>query len=250
MTAPGDCERHHKSQNNCPKVFGAMATGSTSADGSRKLSDFEDDSHHADVPSKKHFKPTRECFRNEMERRAMNASLNMKKFKKRSMTRQQALTWLLDNPIGDPVDVAFLRKEEASLCKTIVEAAAEAEQMKKDKLLAGNWTGNLPWLRLCCAMCEDDCRQALADWNCSLAREELDARNSTARPMSCWEKVFNEHNNASWKVLTDALPDLHGDFAETIVLQSEDMPGGPLGSAEDARKKGAEARAKLMQVRT
>jgi len=27
------------------------------------------------------------------------------------------------------------------------------------------------------------------------------------------------------------------------------MPGGPSASAEDARKKGAEARAKLMQVR-
>ena len=248
QTAAGDCEKLYRSRNNCPKTLLSMATGIYASDGKRRCGDFEDDPLYANVPSKKEFKPTADMFKEEMERRARNAGLNMKKFKTKSLSRKQALEWLLLNPVKQKADVRFLRREEGLLYKTIEDAAAEAEQAKKEKLLTGNWTGNLPWLRLYCAMCDDDCRQALALWNRSLNREELDARNSSDRPMNYWQMVCNKYNDPKWKVLTDALPDLHPDFSDCILLQLEDMPGGPLASAEDARKKGAEARAKLMQV--
>jgi len=249
MTGPGDCERLYRSLNNCPKTFGSMATGLTTLDQKQMLSDFEDDACYEQMPSKKNFKPTREFSQKEMIRRARKSGPNMKKFKKRSLTRQQCLHWLAHNPVTDPVDVAFLVKEEGILYNVMVDAAHKAEQAKGEKLLTSNWTGNFPWLRLCCAVCEDDCQQALADWNRSLNRQELDARNNDARPMTYWQKVCLKHNNPDWEVLTDALPELHTDFSESILLKLNDMPERPLASPEDARKKGAEARAKLMQVK-
>ena len=246
---PGDCEVLLKQMNNDPKVLLSMATGLTTSDGKRKLADFEDDPLCLNIPSKNQFKPTAIFFKEEMKRRARNAGLNMKKFKKDSLSRKQALEWLLNNPIRDPVDVSFVRREEGVLYKTVIDAAKEAEENKKEKLLTGNWTGPSPWLRLCAAMCEDECRSALAQWNRSMTREELDARNSAVRPMTHWQKVCDKHNDSDWVVIADPVPELHSDFEDSILLQLRDMPGGPLSSAEEARKKGAEARAKLMQVR-
>jgi len=187
---PGDCERHYKEGNCDPRVLVSMATGLKTSDGKRKLGDSEDDPLCMNIPSKNQFKPTALCFKEEMKRRARKAGLNMKKFKKNSLSRKQALEWLLNNPINDQVDVHCVRQEEALLHKTIGSAANEAEEAKKEKLLAGNWTGNLPWLRLCAAMVEDECRSVLAAWNRSMTREELDARNSSSRPMMHWQKVM------------------------------------------------------------
>ena len=246
---PGDCEKAHKASNNDPKVLLSMATGLRTRDGTRKLADFEDDMLYLNIPSKNQFKPTAVFFKDEMKRRARQAGLNMKKFKKDSLSQKQALEWLLNNPIRNKVDVAYVRREEGALYLTIDAAQKEAEDSKKEKLLSGNWTGPLPWLRLCCAMCDDQCRVALAEWNRSVTRPELDARNSSARPMTCWQMVFNKCNDPEWVVVTDEIPELHSDFEEGLLLQLFDMPGGPLSSVEEARKRGAEARAKLMQVR-
>jgi hypothetical protein len=58
--------------------------------------------------------------------------------------------------------------------------------------------------------------------------------------------VYNDNNIVLW---TDALPELHRDFASRICLKFEDMPGGKL-STEDVKTRIADARARVIVVST
>jgi len=82
------------------------------------------------------------------------------------------------------------------------------------------------------------------------ATEAMEATVEAPKRHARWAfGVSSKYNDPDWVVVTDRLPKLQADFEESILLQLRDMPGGPLVSAEDARKKGTEAHAKLMQVR-
>ena len=81
-----------------------------------------------------------------------------------------------------------------------------------------------------------------------MSREELDARNNEERPETFEEVVAKLYNDPENIYYTELLPDLHFVYAEVIELDFNDMPGGKI-SAEDVKKKIAECRAKLIQVR-
>lgn len=96
-------------------------------------------------------------------------------------------------------------------------------------------------------MCSDEALAALANQHKAKDREELGARNSQERPETHNEVVARvcKHNDVVF--FTEESPDLHCFFGDMHDLDFQDMPGGEM-TAEDAKKKIAEARAKLVQV--
>lgn len=182
----------------------------------------------------------------EMKRRAEKAGL--KKFRKNSVLKPEAMQWLKENPVKDPADVAFLISTEGELYKTLLEVAKEAEEASKEKRANASWTGNLPWLRLYCSMVHDDCRQIMPGKDLTLKRDELDAGlRSDLRPMTYEAAVAKIYNDPDIVFYTEINPELHVTFEEAIELHFDSMPGGEI-DAEDVKKKIGEARAKLMQV--
>jgi hypothetical protein len=96
-------------------------------------------------------------------------------------------------------------------------------------------------------MFEDEALQAMLRSQTVMTRAELDARNSSERPETFAEVVARKYNDPDVVFVTEKLPDLHMAFSDEIELEFDDMPGGKI-TAEEAKKRITEARAKLLQV--
>ena len=66
-------------------------------------------------------------------------------------------------------------------------------------------------------------RDKLVTLKHSLSREQIDARNSQARPISLFQLVAEKYNDENWVVLSRVLPDLNEKFRRPIRLVL--MPG-------------------------
>ena len=241
----GDCYNLWMEKNRCPKTLMAMALGLKEPNG-RLLADFEDDVRYKNMTGRSNFNPTVEILKMEMKRRAAKECT---KHKKNSAPKTECLRWLKRNPVKDEKDVAFLVKEEGKIYAMVAKAAMEEEQLRIEKQSNANWTGACPWLRLYGAMSSDEAKQALAHFNSTLSREELDARNSIEKPETYPEVVCRIWNDVNFVYVTETIPDLHEEFSEAITLKFEDMPGGTI-TVEDVKRKMTQVRAKLVQVST
>ena len=248
-TGKGECQRLYEESGNCMKLLFAMCLGikDRDTDPRRYIADIEDDKVYKLMVNKSSIIPTVDILKAEMKRRANLRGI--KKFRKNSCPKSECIRWLKQNPLTNTSDIKFLRFEEKKIYDAVLAAALEGEKQKKEKLLTSNWTGPLPWLRLYCAMMCDDAMESLKDKDRCLARDELDARNSAERPETYVEVVTRIYNDQTEVFYTESLPGLHSNFSETLELKFEEMPGGKI-TVEDCKKKIADARVKLMTVRS
>jgi hypothetical protein len=78
-------------------------------------------------------------------------------------------------------------------------------------------------------------------------RSELDARNNENRPPTVWEKIAELLNDQEQVWIIPAKPELHQCFSSTLTLDYDDCCPCDL-TADEAKRRIADARAKLMRV--
>lgn len=214
-------------------------------EGDRHLADTEEDPLYS-VHLLKSYQPKVRDLKAEIKRRA--ASLDLENVRMNTALKPACIAWLKENPRVNRADVEFLKREEGALYTTLQEAHTEAESTQRERLLNANWNSKEPWLRLYACVASDEARLALSKRHTTLDRDELDARNSDARPENFCEVVARKYCDPEFTVFTECYPGLHFDFCASLILDFEHMPGGAI-TPEDVKRKMTESRAKLMQVR-
>ena len=240
------CERIYRDSNNSVQQLLVMCIGLINSDGEndRFIANFEEDVLYKEYLEKVHM-PKVPQLKAEMQRRAKEQGI--KRLRKNSVLKPEAISWLKENPVKDPSSIDFLLKTEESLYKAMMELAVEAEASEQEKLATSNWNGPKPWLRLYMCATDDRAIEALKVKNDCMDRDELSARNHRDRPETHDEVVARLYNDDTFVPSTEALPDLHITFAEEIDLPFTSMPGGMI-NAEVVKTKMSDARAKLLQV--
>jgi hypothetical protein len=205
--------------------------------------DMENDELLKTFPQRALFLPTVKLLKEEVIRRA--EQLHIRPFRK-TATKTEIIEWLKKHAITDSLDEAFLHFEAGRTYVVLLKQAEETAATERGGLVAKNWSGFKPWMRLYHAATSDEARQLLIRNDQVMTREELDARNSDARPPTYFEKVA-ELYNSDILYISSALPELHSTFAESMVLSFDEMPGGAI-TADDAKTRLGEARAKMISV--
>ena len=165
-------------------------------------------------------------------------------------SKKKLVEWLVLNPIVDDSDRKYLISQERVLytaCLSKIASSTMTATPSTNTQRAPAWNGHLPYLRMYLCSIMDDVKSALAYGANSMARQELDARNSSNRPDTYEEVVARLYNDDEYVPSTESLPELHAEFADPIELPFNEMPGGSI-DAEDVKKKVTEARAKVMQA--
>lgn len=212
---------------------------------SRPLADFENDTTGIWKHLPKTSVPKVPVLKAEMRRRANKIGI---KLRKNTSPRSECLRWLATSPVKDLADIKCLRQEEAIVYQELIEASAETDDENRARLLTANWSGPVPWLRLCHCVVDDEFIKALRTRDDVMERDELDARDSISGPDTFDEIVSRRHNDPDFVPVTLALPDLHEDFAVPISLPLNEMPGGTI-TVSEVKKRSTESRAKTTQVR-
>ena len=241
---PGVCKPHYLCHRNSKPMLFAMAIGLTSKDGTRKLYDITEDPYKS-LSQKSSYYCGGVHMKSEMKRRAL--VFGMKEPRNKNYDNAKCRTWLEQHPITNLEDITFIVEEEEKTLNILLAAVKEKEQQEQERLLNANWNSWQPHVRLYLAMGSDEARSQLQDKDETLLREELDARNSDARPPSFYAVVAKKYNNPDWVPTTEALPDLHHDFNDPVELHFHDMPGGEI-TPEEVKTRFGDARAKLIQI--
>ena len=240
------CERIHRDSNHSVQQLLVMCIGLTETEGGteRQLANFEEDSVYTKYLEKS-FVPKVPQLKAEMMQQAEEQGI--KRLRKNSVLKPEAIAWLKEHPVTDLASVNYLLKTEKALYKTMLEMAVESEASELAKLATANWNGPKPWLRLYLCATDDRAIEALKVKNDCMDRDKLSARNHADRPETHDEVVARLYNDESFIPSTEALPDLHVTFSEEIELPFYTMPGGRI-TAELVKSKMSDARVKLLQV--
>ena len=240
------CETLYRAEGrNSRQLLLSMALGLIDSETGRRLADWEGDDLYKNMPSKSSTHPIVPHMKREIVRRGAVLGIATRM---RTASKNSCYEWLLNNPIQDPVDIAFLKNQEGQIYRALQNLAEEQAGLERDRLASASWTGDKPWLRFYCVLCHDTVRQALIDRDRAWSREELDARNNAERPPTFWAVAAALYNDPAFNPRLEARPDLHSSFSEAIELPLEEMPGGQM-TAQDARSWFADCRGKLIQVR-
>jgi hypothetical protein len=234
-----DAFQFYEEKNNCKKVLLAMSYGIVSKSGHVIVRDFEDNAFRICKERKKVI-PGNSEFRAEVMRRV--CCMNLKKPRCNNWTQDKMLEWLFQNPISSHADVFFIQREVEGFINLIYESQNENEAISRRL-----WTTNMPYLRLYHTLLDDKVYEAFCNKDNKMTREELDARNSDAKPPSFEKLASDLFNDRSFKPTTYPLPELHSDFADAIELSFEDMPGAM--TEDDVKNRLGECRTKLILVR-
>jgi hypothetical protein len=185
-----------------------------------------------DTVGRVNFIPNRDQLRDEIYRRAaIPATCGgvTRKPKAGNWGTPKLKGWLLANPIVDATDIAYLKKQEKEFYDKLVDALkekeAEAQQHLTNPSRALPWDTHLPFLRLYHCLAEDEVREAYLNRHETMNRPTLQSRNSADRPPNFKEIVAAKFNDASFEPELYAVPDLHEDFAQPILLSLDKMPG-------------------------
>jgi hypothetical protein len=241
----GECETYYIAQDKSQRVLIAMAQGLVRDEGdpypSLYVFDLEEDDLVKSCAQK--MLPGRKHLIEEANRRAK--VLRIKPLKK-SAGKNEVCAWLKLHAVNDQKDIDFIRFECKSLYLLMKEQAEEQDGVEKEKLGNRNWSTPDPWMRLYHCAVEDDCRVLAKMEGKGKKKDEVDARNSEARPLTYYEKVA-EFYNSDEVYATYALPDLHVSFTDIKMLDIDDMPGGFI-TADEVKSRLGDARAKLISV--
>ena len=150
---------------------------------------------------KRHIKPTRAEYANEVLRRDPTQ-------KPANWTLERCKKFLMDNPLNNPHDVPFLSGEVSKL--KVLLCAANQEQEDSS---TSNWRGNLPYMRLVMCMTEDNVKVALRRSTNVMSRRELDARNSDSRQPTAFEIMADRWNDPLYNPVAPP-SDVHIDFID------------------------------------
>ena len=213
----GTCESLYIRHSNCKKLLLAMSYGLIDGVRIRGVTSVEP---YKSTKKKVAFIPNKDVLIKEIYRRADSSAERRPRMSSKKI--EDLRSWLQENPITNPTDVAFLQKEEGSFRDSLQAALEETANKPPD---SANWTSHLPYLRLYHCMVEDEVVEAfLCRHNC-LDRPALDARNSSERPAPFEEVIANKFNDPDYSPTTRAYPDLHDDFRQPIPLPLSSMPG-------------------------
>jgi hypothetical protein len=183
----------------------------TTDDAQKKpLLDFNDDCFK-NLKKRKDIKPTLEHLREEITRRSFFDD-TPKKPKPKGWNFSKCLQWLMQNPITNHDDVAFLEKK---VQEVIQIAAAAAPDCQGDDDSGKNWVGALPYLRLIHCLLEDDIREKWIHRNDPRSIQEIDARNSEVRVENAYEMIASRWNSTTFNPQT-TISNCHYDFVEEI----------------------------------
>lgn len=123
-------------------------------------------------------------------------------------------------------DVEFIKIEEAlfrlQTKKSQEERLAQKELYENEA--SSNWIGLHCFLRLIEVCCKESLHQSHMNIHRWEGREGTDARNSVKNGPSFFELASDVFNDPSAVFTTDALPDLHEDYAQPITLKTEEIP--------------------------
>jgi hypothetical protein len=242
----GTCASFYIKEGNSRKVLMAMAYGIKSGD--RNIGDC-DLEPYASATGKTHFVPVMQHLINEIHRRCVSQKRKSVKCNNYSKTILQK--WLMDNPIDDPEDVAFLVKEEAKLRKAFTEGQQEKEKnlltaKESNKTNVKPWNTNKPYLRLYHCLCVDEVKEAFLRKDDALTRQQLDGKNSSKRSLNWTELARDRFNDPTFIPISLELANLHQDFAQAFPLEFDHMPD--VITEHQVKWRLAECRSKLILV--
>ena len=136
------CETLYRAEGrNSRQLLLCMALGLTDSDTGRRLADWETDDLYRNMPSKSNTHPKVVHMKRELERRATLLGIVARK---KTASKTQVYEWLLNHPIQDPQDIAFLKNQEGLLYRALENLAAEQATAERDRLASANWTGDRP----------------------------------------------------------------------------------------------------------
>jgi hypothetical protein len=157
--------------------------------------------------------------------------------------KKKLVAWLKENPIDYWKDRQWLIKEELHI-RNMLLAAYEERANNSGGI---GWADNKAMCRIYCAMYDDRARPFFDSKDDVMTRTELDARNNEDRPPTVWEKIAELVNDQNHVYVLPARPELHQAFSSVLTLDYDDCCPGDL-TADEAKKRIADARAKLMKV--
>jgi hypothetical protein len=240
-TGKGSCQILYEEQENSKQLLLAMCIGLTSPTG-RKLGDCDEEPYKS-VKSVRSVHPSLAQLREEMIRRA--ADRGMGELRKKTAPKPACLSWLQQHPEENPLNRAWLMREEEQYYRSLTKGTEEREE--QDKSASSNWNSWEPFVRFYSILCRDEIRTALLSKDDTLPRQEMEARNHDDRPLDFYELIAKFYNDDSVVITTIILPDLWYTWAYSHDLYFHDMPGGEI-TAEDAKKRLSDCRAKLIYV--
>ena len=189
------CASFYTEESDSKKVLLAMAYGIKLGD--HNIGDCEVEPY-ASSKGKNYFVPVVPHLIKEIQRRC--ASQKITPVKCKNYNKPKLLTWLSNNPIVDPADVAFLVKEEALFRKVPTDSMQEKENnnlmtnKETIKTIKKPWNQNGPFLRLYHCLLEDNVRKAFIKNDEALTHQQLDANKSSKRSPN-WQELARDRFN-------------------------------------------------------
>ena len=244
--ATGPFEKFYRDNGNNKAVLLCGAYG-LKHDG-RDLGDWQEEPYASMKQRNASIPKVKQHMRVELKRRFTAMGWSKKQSKCSSFSAQLCRERMMQYPITDPRDIAFIQKEEGRYYKLILNGKKQREEAARVRLAESNWHGNLPHLRLYFCICHPRARIALVNSRKVLDRPELDAgQDHDDAPETFEEALADVYNDSTITFSTERLPNLHDDFRESIELKLEDMPGGQL-TPDEAGRRYAQARGMLIKV--
>ena len=240
----GDAETFYIEKGNSTPVLLAMALGIKDPVTDRQIANMLDQPY-ANVQQKMKYHPTLAILKHEMSRR--NEQKGLEKPRCNNYKKQRCIDWLEINPVLDMEDIDFLLFAEKEFCNSLLSAESEKAEEAANRIANAHWTTNEPFLRLYHCICHDRARQAIVKKDNVLERPELDARNNENRPKTFEEVVTELYNDNSVIFHSKVLPGISHEFATSIELKFDEMPGGQI-TPEEVKSRFADARAKMISV--
>jgi hypothetical protein len=166
----------------------------------------------------KSIKPSKELITMEIKRRNPNHRVNKKNRKINNLIDE------LYGTLEDPRDLDWIKHQERVLRVAFIAKVNNA----KETTAAVSKSKTVPVtrhdrMRFICMFQDDDIVEAYRKTQEVLARTQLDARNSDARPHDFYDLAVAKFNDSAWVPASEVDSDLHEDFAEPIQYPKRDL---------------------------
>jgi hypothetical protein len=211
-------EAFYVKEGNDKRVLMAMGIGLANDDDSPFMSFNDKEFKSVKVST---LKPTNSHLVGEQRRRRHEKGEKSNNFNTQAK-RKDLWDYLLQNPVVNPPDVDFLKREIKSL-------AAKAVAMERSKKNAGSsslkWSGSAPFYRLLHAITDVPANKAaFMDSFRVNTTEETDGRNNpeTARPRA-WDMIANTFNSKRFQPTSKIYTESHPDLAEPVDISYESV---------------------------